>query len=437
MLFRKSLVIITFFLFAFGSVFSQQEKGIYGNENWLSIWTDFNPSGQAYKVPTQILTGNITEDTKLLKKETYLLLGNVFVTDTTRLTIEAGTVILADYKTKASLIISKNSKIIAEGTQTDPIIFSSNRSVKKKGDWGGIFILGNAPVNNADDQWQLENMLKPSSPETVNYGGADKESNSGVLKYVRIEYAGKRTKNYGYYNGLTLAGVGSETVLENIMTAYCEGSSFYVLGGNTTLSQLVSFRSRQNDFIFKYGAQSFISNSLVIKSPYFTASGGASSIYLASNYNKEEEETIQMATHLYAENLTLVVLSDDLKADTNVGLVNEAMFVEEGASFSIRKTIFSGYNPAVILDRDIIINTENLNKMEFKNMYFNNCKGNIFTKGISNNEDLENWYGNSIFRNVYSRGSDSETFIDTHNLKDPDFRLRINKIIASNLPDED
>lgn len=436
-MFRKSNFLIILFLFSFGNLLSQQEKGIYGNENWLSIWTDFNPNNNEYKVPTQILTGTISHDTKLLKKETYLLLGNVFVTDSTSLTIEPGTVILADYKTKASLIIGKDSKIIAEGTQTDPIIFSSNRSVKKKGDWGGIFILGDAPVNNVSDEWPLENILEASSPEIVSYGGDDMASSSGVLKYVRIEYAGKRTKNYGYFSGLTLAGVGNETVLENIMISYCEGSSFYLLGGNTVLSQIVSFRSRQNDLILNYGAQSLISNSLVIKSPYFTASSGASSIYLASYNSKEQLDPTQKTTHLNAENLTLLVLSEDLKRDTEVGLVNEAMFVERGASFSMRKTIFSGYNPAVILDDDIPINSQNLSKMEFNSMYFNNCKGNIFTKGIQNNEDLENWYGNRIFRNVYSRGSDSETFIDTTNLEDPDFRLRINRIIASNLPDEE
>ena len=64
-------------------------------------------------------------------------------------------------------------------------------------------------------------------------------------------------------------------------------------------------------------------------------------------------------------------------------------------------------------------------------MYFNNCNGNIFTEYNSNNEDLENWYGNSIFFNVYSNGSDLETFIDLKNDKKPDFRSRINKILAS------
>ena len=434
---KKLLLVIVIFIFPFCSLFSQQEKGIYGAENWLSIWTEFNSGDKEFKIPTQILSGNITKDTKLFKKETYLLLGNVFVTDSTSLTIEPGTVILGDYKSKGSLIISNGSKIIAEGTQTDPIVFSSNRSVKKKGDWGGIFILGNAPVNKVGSEWELEYGLNPSSPEIISYGGNDDESNSGILKYVRIEYAGNRTKDYGYFNGLTLAGVGSKTVLENIMVTYSEGSSFYVLGGNTNLSQLVSFRSRRNDFIFNYGAQVFIKNSLVVKSPYFNASERTSSIHLASYDNVEDLDSIKKATHLDAENLTLIVLSDDLTADIEVGLVHEALYVEEGASFSINKSIFSGFNPAVILDEKISINSENLSKMEFRNMYFNNCKGNIFIEDKPNNEDLENWYGTAIFRNVYSRGLNSETFIDTDNLNSPDFRLRINRIIASNLPDDE
>ncbi len=429
-------LVIFFLLFPFFCLFSQQEKGIYGSENWLDIWTEFNSSANEYPEPTQILSGNIKNDTKLYKKETYLLLGNVFVTDSTTLSIEPGTVILGDYKSKASLVISNGSKIIAEGTQTDPIVFSSNRGIKRKGDWGGIFILGNAPTNMIDEASELEYGLNPSSSEMILYGGNDQADNSGILKYVRIEYAGKRTKNYGYFNGLTLAAVGSETVVENIMVSYCQGSSFLVLGGNTTLNQLVSFRSKRSDFIFNYGAQSLLANSLAVKSPYHTSSGGVSSIYLASYNEKEEVDPTKKGTSLYAENLTLMVLSNNLEADIKVGLVHEAMYVKEGAAFSMNKSIFSGFNPAVKLDNKIRINNENLSKMGFSNMYFNNCQGNIFTENEPNNEDLENWYGNRAFGNVYSQGSDSETFIDVKDFDKPDFRLRINKIIAIILPEE-
>jgi len=435
---NKNYFLFIFLLFSpFLYLFSQQEKGIYGNENWLNIWAEFNSSAKQYPEPTQILSGTIAKDTKLYKKETYLLLGDVFVTDSTTLSIEAGTVILADYKSKASLFISDGSKIMAEGTQTDPIVFSSNRDVKKRGDWGGIFILGSAPVNKIGEKWVLIDYgFKAPSSKSISYGGNDVKSNSGILKYVRIEYAGKKTKDFGNFNGLTLAAVGDETVIENVMVSYCEGNSFYVLGGNTILFQLVSFRSKKNDFVFNYGARSLFTNSLAVKSPYHTASGAASSIYLASYNEKEEVDPTKKGTYLVAENLTLIVLSNNLEADTKVGLVHEAMYVKEGTSFLIDKSVFSGYNPAVNLNNNIWINDENLHKMRFTNMYFNNCKGNIFSESIPNNEDLENWYGNSAFDNVYSYGSDFETFIDVKNLDNPDFRLRINKIIANSLPDE-
>ena len=139
------IIFILFFVIA--NSFAQQEKGIVGEENWLDNWTEFKPNQREYREPTKILTGNITENITLYKREVYLLLGSVFVTDSARLNIEAGTVILGDFKTKGSLTISRGSSLIANGTETDPIIFSSNQSVKRPGDWGGLIIMGNAPVN--------------------------------------------------------------------------------------------------------------------------------------------------------------------------------------------------------------------------------------------------------------------------------------------------
>ena len=437
-MFMKSFWIVIFSFFSCFTLYAQQEKGIYGLENWLDIWAEFTPESQVYKTPTQILSGNITSDTRLSKKETYLLLGNVFVTDSTSLTIEPGTVILGDYKSKGSLIVSNGSKIIAIGTQTDPIIFSSSRPLKKKGDWGGIFILGNAPLNKIGEVRELDFGLNPIAPEIMNYGGNDIASDSGVIKYVRIEYAGKRTKQYGYFNGLTLAGVGNKTVIENVMVTYCLGNSFTVIGGDTNLSRRVAFRSYANDFIFNNGARSQLTNSLAVKSPYYTSSGVASSIYLASNTADEDKmDPERRRTTLTAENITLLNLSDDLNTAIEIGLVKEALYVEKGTSFSIQKSVFSGFSPAVILSSDIDIDTNSLNKMEFSNMYFNNCKGNIFTNGESNNEDLENWYGNGLFKNVYSKGADFETFIEPVNIHNLDFRLQINKIIAINLLDDE
>jgi len=420
------------FLIVSGNMFAQQEKGIIGFDNWLNPWTEFTPNKVDYDKPTLILSGDITKDTKLYKKDIYLLLGDVFVTDSTTLTIEPGTVIMGDFKTKGSLTISKGSKIIAKGSSTDPIIFTSSKIIKKPGDWGGIFILGDAPTNKFDGEASLNYGLKPSAAKNVSYGGDNPESYSGILSYVRIEFAGKRTKRYGYFNGLTLAGVGQKTTIDNVMVSYCKGNSFNILGGNVNLDKLVSFRSNINDFEFNYGIQCKISNSLAVKSPYVSGAEASKCMNILAYDLKEEADFSKLQTSVVAENLTLVNVSDDLSYDIKVGLVNEAIFIGEHTSFSINKSVISGFNPAVILDDKIKLNAENLGRIRFTKTYFNNCNGNIFRNNYSNNDDLENWYGSRVFNNVYSKGPDFETFIDSGNLRRPDFRLSINKIIASN-----
>ena len=431
---KKTALTAIVALLAFSNTFAQQEKGIIGHDNWLSSWTEFKPNKIDYGKPTQILSNNISQDTKLYKKEIYLLLGDVFVIDSTTLTIEPGTVIIGDFKTKGSLTISNGSKIVAEGTQTDPIIFTSSRSMKKPGDWGGLFILGDAPTNKFGVEAAIDYGLRPSSAKTLSYGGNNPDSNSGILKYVRIEFAGKRTKNFGYFNALTLAGIGDETQIENIMVSYCEGNSFSVSGGKTILNKLVSYKSNGNDYRFNDGTQSWISNSLAVRSPYASGVEVSRSLYITDYDIKNDTDFSKEQTYVEAQNLTLLNLSDDLKNDIEIGLVNEAIYIGPDVTFSIDKSVISGFNPAVILDNKIYINEKNLSNLKFTSTYFNNCKGNIFRKEHTNNDDLENWYGNRAFDNVYSKGPDSETFINATHGSRPDFRLRINRIVASNNP---
>jgi hypothetical protein len=368
-----------------------------------------------------------------------MLVGSVFVTNKAVLTIEPGTVIIGDYKSKASLTISKGSGIIANGTETDPIVFTSNRSVKRAGDWGGIIILGNASTNKFGNGSVASffSQLEPSEYVNTNYGGNDPNSNSGLMKHVRIEFAGNRTKGAGYFNGLLLAGVGRETVLDNIMVSYSAGNSFEVIGGNVLLDKVVSYKSNKNDFKFNYGSQCELTNSLAIRSPYVSSSEGSRCLKVVSYDKIEEVDFTKKLTSVTAKNLTLLNSSESLKEDIKMGLVKEAVYVGENASLDMNKSVISGFNPAVIFEDKIRIDQENLEKIKFTDMYFNNCNGNIFVENNSNNEDLENWYGNHAFFNVYSKSGNTETFIDIANSRKPDYRLRINKIIASNEVDSE
>ncbi len=426
----KTITQIVWILF-FGvfSVNAQQEKGITGSNNWLNNWTEFKPNKVDYGQANQILAGNITVNTKLFKKNVYILQGSVFVTNNATLTIEPGTVIIGDYESSASLVITKGATIIAEGLETDPIVFTSNRSSRKAGDWGGIVILGDAPTNKFGNASSVNFDLDTS---LTSYGGNNVSSNSGILKFVRIEFAGKKIKGLGNFNALLLAGVGNKTVLENIMISYAAGDSFEIYGGELTLNKLVSFKSSSDDFKFNFGTQCRIDNSLAIRSSYLTSNLGSRCIDVASYDKKEEVDFTKKQTSVIATNLTLINNSENINVDIQSGLVKEAVYVSQNTSLDLKRTVISGFNPAVLLDNKIEINGENLKKIKFEQMYFNFCKGNIFTEYNSNNEDLENWYGNSAFSNVYSQSDNKETFIDLFNEKKPDFRLRIAKITASN-----
>ncbi len=421
------------FLFLVGTISAQQEKGIVGTNNWLNNWTEFNPSRMSYGEPTQILTGSITKDTKLLKKHVYLLMGSVFVTNFATLTIEPGTVIIGDYESKGSLTITKGATLIADGLETDPIVFTSNRGVKRAGDWGGIFLLGDAPTNKFGNGSvsSYHAVIDPQTYSYTNYGGKDPNCSSGILRYVRIEYAGKRLKDGGNYSGLFLAAVGNKTIFENVMVSYSAGNSFEVWGGSVNLEKVVSYRSNSNDYKFNFGTQSQLINSLAIRSPYISSRNGARCLQVLSYDNREEVDFTKSGTSLDAQNVTLLTESKNLKLDMQMGLVKEAVYVGQNTNFEMSRSVISGFVPAVILDSKIQVNEANLEKIKFDNMFFNNCEGNIFVENDSNNLDLENWYGNSSFFNVYSKSSNNETFIDSQNEKRPDYRLRINKIIAA------
>ncbi|WDF61716.1 hypothetical protein PQ462_10065 [Flavobacterium sp. KACC 22758] len=425
----KKITLMICLLLTAAGVNAQQEKGIIGYNNWLDNWTEFKPHKSESKDANQILAGNITENTKLMKRNVYILQGNVYVTNNAVLTIEPGTMIIGDVSTKGALIITKGAKIMAEGQETDPIVFTSNSSMKKAGDWGGLVILGDAPINKFGSVGSYNMDLDPAL--TV-YGGNNTASNSGVLKFVRIEFAGKRVKGADTFNALTIAGVGNKTVIENIMVSYSGGDSFAFYGGDVNASQLVSYKSINDDFKFTQGIQCRLFNSLAVRSSYLSSNKDGSRCLEVKAYEKKSEtDFTKKSTFVSATNITMLNDSEKIKADIQAGLVKEAVYVAENASLELKRSVVSGFNPAVLIDSKTEINADNLKKIKFEEMFFNQCSGNIFAENKSDNSDLENWYGNSVFFNVYSQTDNKETFVDVYNAKRPDFRLQLGKITAS------
>lgn len=139
----------------------------------------------------QVITvsGDITTDTRWYAQAKYHLSGFVYVRNNSTLTIDAGTIIKGVSNTKATLIIERGSRIIAAGTASQPIVFTSDKPAGQRatGDWGGIVLCGKAKTNKHDDG---EGVGIAEGGIGSKYGGTDDNDNSGVLQFVRIEFPG-------------------------------------------------------------------------------------------------------------------------------------------------------------------------------------------------------------------------------------------------------
>ena len=177
-----------------------------------------------------------------LKKGTYLLKGWVYLAKGAELTIEPGTIIKGDKQTKAALIAEPGSKLIAKGTADAPIVFTSEQAAgsRKPGDWGGIIICGNAKNNQGT--MQIE-----GGPRTK-HGGNDDADNSGVLSYVRIEFAGYPFEKDKEINGLTFGSVGSGTQIDHVQVSYSNDDSYEWFGGTVNCKYLVAYKGWDDDF---------------------------------------------------------------------------------------------------------------------------------------------------------------------------------------------
>ncbi|MDR6966650.1 hypothetical protein J2X31_000648 [Flavobacterium arsenatis] len=220
-----------------------------------------------------VLTGDLTTQT-LTNDKQYLLRGIVYVKNAQTLTIEPGTVIMGDKATKGTLVIVPGGKIIADGTAAEPIVFTSalEPGSRDRGDWGGLILLGKAKVNQAAPS--IEGLAV--SPETV-YGGDIDADNSGILRYVRVEFAGIELTPNNETNSITLGGVGSGTVLENAQVSFGGDDGFEWFGGSVNGKNLIAFATWDDSFDVDFGYSGKNQFGLEVRYPSFADQSGSNS----------------------------------------------------------------------------------------------------------------------------------------------------------------
>ena len=229
------------------------------------------------------LEGNITSNLTLDASKMWLLKGRVSVVAGVTLTIPAGTIIKASAGTGAdasTLIIARGAKIEANGTEEAPIVMTSisdnieiggtypvngpSLSVESRGLWGGLIILGNAPASFSGDVSELQIEGIPTSDLNGLYGGIDSSDSSGSIQYFSIRHGGAEIGEGNEINGLTLGGVGSETIINHIEVIANVDDGIEFFGGSVNASNLSVWGQGDDAIDIDQGYSGTIDGVLVI-----------------------------------------------------------------------------------------------------------------------------------------------------------------------------
>jgi len=298
----------------------------------------------------QVITvsGDITTDTRWYAQAKYHLSGFVYVKNNATLTIEAGTIIKGVSNTKATLIIERGSKIIAAGTATQPIVFTSDKPAGQRasGDWGGVVICGKAKTNKHDDG---EGVGIAEGGIGSKYGGSDDNDNSGILQFVRIEFPGiplTSTAN-SEINGLTLYSVGKATVIDHIQVSYSGDDSFEWFGGNVNAKYLVALGGLDDAFDTDNGFSGKVQFGLILQDPLKSDQSGSNGF---ESDNDADGSLLTPVTSPIFTNVTAIgplAVAATLPEGTKH---QKALHLRRGTMTSIYNSVFVGFPQGLSID---------------------------------------------------------------------------------------
>lgn len=307
---------------------------------------------------SNILMGEIKGNRVLSADTVYQLSGFVYVTDGSTLTIPAGTTIKGVSGTKAALIVERGGKLMAEGTASDPIVFTSDKPAGQRnyGDWGGIILCGKAKLNSGEAQVE-------GGPRSM-YGGQDDEDNSGVLKYVRIEFGGIEFDTDKEINGLTMCAVGSKTVIENVQCSFVKDDSFEWFGGTVNCRNLVAYRGWDDDFDTDAGFRGTVQFAVSVRD--IQVSDKSKSNGFESDNDGDGSDNSPINNPRFS-NVTLIgpyvdstkfdATESAYASDNAYGPYQSAMHLRRNTRLQVYNSVFAGWPLGLYIDSDKCMNS--------------------------------------------------------------------------------
>lgn len=360
------------------------------SQDWTKGWTEWNPKQANYGVATETTTlndasgiKNITGTVTLDASKVYLLNSVCVVRSGGKLIIPAGTVIrgaadlTATPKLYATLVVERGGSIEVNGTSSNPVVLTSNKATgaRDRGDWGGLVICGKA-VNNQSVDAQLEGFNNVAVDNTLGkFGGAEDADNSGVVKYVRIEFAGLAFEPNKEVNSLTMGSVGSGTTIEGVQCSFGNDDAFEWFGGTVNCKNIIAYKTTDDDFDTDFGYRGAVQFGIAVKdTAYFdlswnAPSGASTSEAFESDNDAAGSGKLPLTSAVFS-NITCVgpvpldKTYNDLSA-TQKGAFRRGARIRRNSRLSIVNSVFMGYRNFIMFDGDSVLTASGVKSSTF------------------------------------------------------------------------
>ena len=389
---------------------------------WTSGWCNWNPDSTNYPATNITVSGNITSNITWTSNNTYLLSGLVYVDSGVILTIQPGTIIRGNSSiSNSSLLVKKGGKLIAQGTPSNPIVFTSNNNVGNRtiGDWGGVILLGRATMNQGVGF--IEGLAAISDHQ---YGGSDDNDNSGILSYVRIEYGGYVFAQNKEINGLTMGAVGRGTQIDHIQCSFINDDAFEWYGGAVNCKYLVSYRNVDDDFDSDFGYHGFVQYGLSVRDPqladpsYSLPSGASTSEGFESD-NDAAGSTLQPFTNATFANFTMIGPFRGNNSSTVHPAFRRGARIRRNSQIKIINTIFTDWNSGVFIDGSACEANATNGLLSVRNNMITNYKTRVGEVASTSSWPILSYLGNSN-----DTIKSSNILVRPYDFTNPDYRLK-------------
>lgn len=393
-----------------------------------------------------IVSGEITANTTWTNNNIYLLDGWVYVRDGATLTIEPGTLIKGDFATKGALIIERGARIIADGTAEQPIVFTSQNApgvnpetqvpYRNYGDWGGLIICGRASINvpeNAGNGTVAGENIIEGGVGSIYGGGANPDDNddSGILRYVRIEYCGIAFQPNSEINGLTLGGVGRGTIIENVQVSYSGDDAFEFFGGTVNCKNLIAYRTWDDDFDTDFGYTGNVQFAVSMRDPAIADQSGSNG-FESDNDGQGTGNT--PITHPKFSNVTIIgPLANNTTINSNY---KRALHIRRNSKCSVFNSVFAGYPTGLLVDGTASQTNATNNELRFMNSVLAAMTDTLATNSNANPNNISGAFDISMWFESMSNGNTtynavSDLMIQDYSVNSPKFTLMNGSPLAS------